>query len=71
MKNEVGFAYEAWLRHTEKLVCASLHGRCRRPLHGNEVDASYSPLANASFFRRPIYILDALWYNYFGLLSAR
>ena len=25
MKNEAGFAYEAWLRHTESLVCASLH----------------------------------------------
>ena len=37
MKNEVGFAYEACLRHTEKLVCALLHGRCRRLLHGNEV----------------------------------
>ena len=53
MKNEVGFAYEACLRHTEKLVCASLHGRCRRLLHGNEVDASYSPRRMLHSFRRP------------------
>ena len=26
MKNEAAFSYEAWLRHTEKLVCDSLHG---------------------------------------------
>ena len=66
MKNEVGFAYEACLRHTEKLVCASLHGRCRRLLHGNEVDASYSPRRMLHSFRRPIYILGILWYNYLG-----
>ena len=66
MKNEVGFAYEACLRHTEKLVCALLHGRCRRLLHGNEVDASYSPRRMLHSFRRPIYILDILWYNYLG-----
>ena len=66
MKNEVGFAYEACLRHTEKLVCASLHGRCKRLLHGNEVDASYSPRRMLHSFRRPIYILGILWYNYLG-----
>ena len=66
MKNELGFAYEACLRHTEKLVCASLHGRCRRLLHGNEVDASYSPRQMLHSFRRPIYILGILWYNYLG-----
>ena len=66
MKNEVGFAYEACLRHTEKLVCASLHRRRRRLLHGNEVDASYSPRRILHSFRRPIYILDVLWYNYLG-----
>ena len=52
MKNEVGFAYEACLRHTEKLVCASLHRRRRRLLHGNEVDASYSPRRMLHSFRR-------------------
>ena len=71
MKNEVGFAYEACLRHTEKLVCASLHGRCRRLLHGNEVDASYSPRRMLHFFRRPIYFLENLWYNYVGRGSNR
>jgi len=48
MKNEAGFAYEAWLRHTEKLSCASLHASVASaswraaPLHIDEVDASFS-----------------------------
>ena len=62
--------YEKWSRlrlwsvplaHGE-FLCASLHGRRRRLLHGNEVDASYSPLANAS-----LYILSA--FSFFLFLS--
>jgi len=30
MKNEAACGYEAWLCHTEKPVCASLHGAMRR-----------------------------------------
>ena len=52
MKNEAAFGYEAWLRHTENLECASLHAseNClairerfvatKLPLHICEANAS-------------------------------
>jgi len=37
MKNEAAFGYEAWLRHTESLKCASLRGATRRFIRARRV----------------------------------
>lgn len=41
MKNEADFVYEAWLCHTGKLVCASLHTEQSEVLHNAEGVASH------------------------------
>ncbi len=51
MNNEAAYGYEAWLRHTERSECASLHtseSECfmatKLPLHICEANASLTKL---------------------------